>query len=278
MAEEIEDKKSRSPFKDVVELKKEIIDFINIFKTTVADHSDRISNYFEMSCFNYVVKYYQLQGYNVTIQNLQLNQYRYKCSPSGIQSNFSHFRISKICNGKTHEYEIHHNLAVESAHEKGIYTTPDITIIDIDSVSYNNQVYETKKRFSYVAQVKFVTFCEVKNFNPFSELIFNFMGVVNELAPKILNNTMTARETVHIAPCLMISGTPNKQTSAIKKSIESRYCVNVIYQMFYSASFTFSKSNIKQLRTHGALTEFVSSKAVDPIDKFLEVLISQESQ
>jgi len=81
---------SRSPFKDADLLDKEVKAFINKFKATVKSQASRMSDYFEMSCFNYIVKYYQNCGYTASIQNLQAKKrYRYKCSPSGIQSNYS---------------------------------------------------------------------------------------------------------------------------------------------------------------------------------------------
>jgi hypothetical protein len=49
----------------------------------------------------------------------------------------------------------------------------------------------------------------------------------------------------------MISGKPNKQTNNIKSSLENRYCVNIIYDLFYSATFTFSKRKINDLRKAG---------------------------
>lgn len=77
-------RKSHSSFKEEAELEKEITDFINRFKATVQEHSKRISDYFEMSCFNLIVRYYELNGYTVQIENLQSGMYRYKCSTAGV--------------------------------------------------------------------------------------------------------------------------------------------------------------------------------------------------
>ena len=56
---------------------------------------------------------------------------------------------------------------------------------------------------------------------------------------------------IHIAPSLMISGKPNKQTKNIKISLEKRYCVNILFDLFYSATYTFSKGNVSNLRKTG---------------------------
>ncbi len=253
--EEQEEKKMtpKSPFKDIGLFETEITSFINRFKTIVATHSKRVSDYFEMSCFNDVVQFYNLKGYTITVQNLQQNEYRYKCSTAGIQSNFSHFNAEIFNNNKTEEYEIHHNLAVQSSHDIELFTTPDITIIKKNKIQTTIGYYDTRRRFSFVNNEDMMSFCECKQFNPFPELIFNFIGVVNELRHEIIknnyiDNTIKDTRSVHIAPSLMISGKPNKQASKIKSSLENRYCINIIYDLFYSRTITFSKKNISALR------------------------------
>lgn len=245
--------KTTSPFKEQALLEKEIKDFANKFKTTVVTQSKRISDYFEMSCFNFIVHFYELKGYTLTVQNLQGGQYRYKCSTSGIQSNFSHFKATIVIDKTQYEFEIHHNLAVQSSQDKDLFTTPDISIIKTGKAETTTEYYDSQKRFSYVDNVDLMSFCEVKQFNPFPELLFNFIGIINELRKDIMTDTAEEYEPVHIAPSLMISGKPNKQTLKIKYSLENRYCINIIYDLFYSGTSTFSKKNLPALRTTGRL-------------------------
>ena len=96
-----------------------------------------------------------------------------------------------------------------------------------------------------------MTFCEVKQFNPFPELLFNFIGVLNELKVEYMTDNGIKHSTDHIAPSLMISGKPNKQTTTIRESLESRYNINILYDLFFNATFTFSKGNIDDLRKTG---------------------------
>lgn len=238
-----------SLFKDIKEFEEELIEFSNKFKLTIVSHSKRISDYFEISCFNHLVKFYELNDYTLIVENLQNNQYRYKCTTMGIQSNFSNFVAQKKVEDKLQEFEIQHNLAVQSSHDKELFTTPDISIINKGTVVVVDDYYETKRKFSYVQNSDFITFCEVKNFTPFPELLFNFIGVVNELQKDIINNKTKKSQLTHISPSLMISGKPNKQTLRIKKSLENRYRVNIIYDLFYSGTQTFSKSRFKNLKT-----------------------------
>lgn len=243
--------KTISPFKDHATFEKEIKDFANKYKAIVVNQVKRTSDYFEMSCFNYIVRFYELNGYELNVGNLIGGKYRYKCSPAGIQSNFSHFEATIDSGDNKLKYEIQHNLAVQSSQDKGIYTTPDISVINHGSVKYTKDYYDTKTTFSFVENEDLMTFCEVKQFNPFPELLFNFIGVLNELKKEYMMDEGTSLNPCHIAPSLMISGKPNKQTNSIKKSLESRYCINLIYDLFYSATFTFSKGKIEELRKTG---------------------------
>lgn len=245
--------KKRSPFKDSHLLEKEIVAYINKFKSTVHTQAKRMSDYFEMSCFNYIVMYYERNGYKVSIENLQAKKkYRYKCSTSGIQSNYSFFKVSKTVGKINYAFEIQHNLAVQSSQDEELFTNPDIVVIKLNSCKYSTDYYNTKKTFSYVSNKDLISFYEVKHFNPYPELIFNFMGVVNELRKDIINGKPKNHLPVHLAPSLMISGKPNKQTTRIRLSLQRRYFINIIYDMFYSGASTFAKINLNQLKQTGA--------------------------
>lgn len=237
-----------SPFKDHILFEDEIKAFSNKYKTIVVNQAKRTSDYFEMTCFNYIVRFYELSGYNLEVKNLQDGKYRYKCSPSGIQYNFSHFEASIIIKNKKLCFEIQHNLAVQSSQDEKIFTTPDISVIKKGKVKYTKEYYDTKTTFSFVENKNLMTFCEVKQFNPFPELLFNFIGVLNELRVDYMYDNVKTDESTHIAPSLMISGKPNKQTIAIKNSLENRYCINILYDLFYESSSIFSKKNIYKLK------------------------------
>lgn len=236
-----------SPFRDKVLLESDVKTFINKYKAIVINQSDRISDYFEMSCFNMIVRFYENEGYTVTVENLNGKHYRYKCSPSGIQYNFSYFKVTKLVDEVLYEFEIHHNLNVESSHSNEIFTTPDISIVKANSIKESTEYYTSKKRFTYVENAVMISFCEVKNFNPFPELILNFTGIVNELRKEIINKERIVFETKHIAPSLMVSGKGNKQTIKIKEELEKRYNLNIIYELFYSGISVFSKANYLEL-------------------------------
>lgn len=242
---------STSPFKSHTQFEKEIREFANKYKTIVVNQAKRTSDYFEMTCYNYIIRFYENNGYDVSVENLQSGKYRYKCSPSGIQSNFSHFLVSKKVKNRRKNFEIQHNVAIQSSQDDEIFTTPDIAIIKKGKVKYTKDYYDTKTTFSYVENKNLISFCEVKQFNPFPELLFNFIGVVNELKKEYMTDEGKDESPPHIAPSLMISGKPNKQTKRIRESLENRYCINIFYDLFYSATYTFSKGNVSQIRKTG---------------------------
>ncbi|RXJ51219.1 hypothetical protein [Gelidibacter gilvus] len=244
-------RKTTSPFKAKDELEAEIKAFVNKFKATVVNQATRMSDFFEMSCFNHIVTFYERNDYIVQIENLQSGKYRYKCSTAGLQSNFSYFGVSKKIGRKNYIFEVQHNLAVQSSHSNDLFTTPDIVVIKKGKVKISTKYYDSKRRFCYVKNEDFITFCEVKQFNPFPELLFNFIGVVNELRKEILTNSEKEILPKHIAPSLMISGKPNKPAQTIRDNLEERYCINIIYDIFDSGSATFSKMRLSELRTTG---------------------------
>lgn len=240
-----------SPFNDPDQLEKDIQDFINRFRATVRIHGKRMSDYFEMTCFNKIVRFYELKGYTVEVRNLKRKEYRYKCSPAGIFSNFSFFEASISNTEGTFKYEIHHNLAVQSSHNKDIFTTPDITVIKSRKAKTTKKYYDSGVRFSYVKNLDCLTFCEAKQLPPFPELLFNFIGIVNELKKEYMTNDGFPHNPVHIAPSLMISGIPNKQTSRIKMYLEERYCINILFDLYHTGSNIFSKNQVSKLRIAG---------------------------
>lgn len=248
-------KKKTSPFKDHLLFEQELTDFANKYKTIVVNQAKRTSDYFEMTCYNYIIRFYENNGFDISVEGLQAGKYRYKCSPSGIQSNFSYFIVSRKEGKRTKKFEIQHNLAVQSSQDKEVFTTPDIAIIKKGKVKYTREYYDTKTTFSFVENKNLVTFCEVKQFNPFPELLFNFIGVLNELKKEYMINNGENHNPEHIAPSLMISGKSNKQTNRIKKSLEGRYCINIFYDLFFSAKFTFSKGNIYSIRKTGKVPD-----------------------
>lgn len=63
--------KKTTPFKEPATFEKELTEFSNKYRMVIAEHSKRISDYFEMSCYNFVVRFYEKKGYQLSVQNLK---------------------------------------------------------------------------------------------------------------------------------------------------------------------------------------------------------------
>ena len=62
--------KKTTPFKAPSDFEKDLTDFSNKYNILLAKHAKRISDYFEMTCYNFVIQYYEKKGYELEAQNL----------------------------------------------------------------------------------------------------------------------------------------------------------------------------------------------------------------
>lgn len=252
--------KRTTPFKAPADFEKELTVFSNRYKVLLAEHSKRISDYFEMTCYNLVIRYYEKKGYDLTVQNLQGGKFKFKCSPTGLLKNFSYFKASKE-NGQGVEdvVYIYHNATAQSAFDEKVFTTPDIVVSNTDAPSETKDYYTTKKALSYIPKDNLITFCEAKHLTPFPELMVNFIGTVHELKPDCVDNKAAHPGSEHIAPSLMMSGTFGKPTRRIQHSFENRYYVNLFDNLFadISVRFLLSKYGIDRIATLGKKGDIV---------------------
>lgn len=248
---------NKNPFRDIADLENEVQEFMTAHRLFVSSQAKRISDYFEMCCYNHVVKFYERKGYETQVKNLQGNGFRYKLSPSGYPSNFSYFSLNKIVKQgrkpRSRSFEIRHNLTVQSSVQTDIYVTPDIAIINADSVVEEQDHYiveRSRKRFCYVPNKDLQSFCEVKQFNAFPELLFSFNGLCYEIT---IGRAIVDSRFKHLAPALMISGKSSPHTERIKSSLEGRSECNIIFDIFESGTNTFSRKNLSRLAVVGSV-------------------------
>lgn len=242
--------KRTTPFKAPSDFEKELTEFSNRYRILFAEHAKRISDYFEMTCYNLVIRYYEKKGYELEVQNLQSGRFKFKCSPTGLLRNFSYFKATK--KGDQAVY-IYHNATVQSAFDEKVFTTPDIVVANSNTPAETKDYYTVKKTLSYVSKESLVTFCEAKHLTPFPELMVNFIGTVHELKPDCVEDHAEHPDSEHIAPSLMMSGTFGRPTRRIQRSFEKRYYVNFFDNLFEDSSVRLflSKSGIEQIATLG---------------------------
>lgn len=246
--------KKTTPFKAPLDFEKELTDFSNKYKVLLAEHSKRISDYFEMTCYNLVIRYYEKKGYDLEVQNLRGGKFKFKCSPTGLIKNFSYFKASKKRDQGVNEVVyIYHNATAQSAFDEKVFTTPDIVVSNSNTPAETKDYYTTKKTLSYIPQESLISFCEAKHLTPFPELMLNFIGTVHELKPSCVDDNKEHSDSEHIAPSLMMSGTFGKPTRRIQRSFEKRYYVNFFDNLFedISVRLFLSKYGIEQIATLG---------------------------
>lgn len=252
--------KSR-PYKKASTLTRNIKKFLENHSATFAFQGNRIGHYFEMSCYNDVVKYYKDQGFTVSPQNLDGDVFRYKISAAGDPSNFSYFLATKTARGKEYAFEIHHNLSIECPHEDEIFYTADISVITKDSIERISPVtYRTKRSCCRSYNVQ--TFFEVKHMAPFPELLFSFTGIPENM----LLTAGRSKKVLHLAPSLLMSGRANNHGEKIKEYLEGKYELNIIFNLFGTPSAIYSKKYSK--KKIGTLPPVVKTPPSDEHDEF----------
>lgn len=229
------------PYKKASSLIKDIEKFLTKHSATLKSHGSRISHYFEMGCYNDVVRFYEKNGFTVSSQNLKGTQFRYKISAHGDPDNFSHFLVSKASGDKVYVFEVHHNLSIECPHESEIFYTADISVINKGSiVRINPETYAQKRSCCRGADLQ--TFFEVKHMAPFPELLFSFVGIPENILVKENRNLAVQ----HLAPSLLMSGRANFHGQKIKNYLESKYDLNIVFNIFGTPSVIYSSSYPKK--------------------------------
>lgn len=223
---------SNTPFIDRKVLLGDISSFVRRNGATFKQLANRMSDLFEMSVYNDVVKYYQRKKCYVEAKKLKRDgTFKYKLTTSGLKENFSYFTVKLpiYTDDKTKEniVEIHHNIKVQSAHDEHIYFTADITVCKTDGAITTKQ--KNGRNHSYIKNDSIINFFEVKNMNPFPEVMFSFSGLVLEVMPQFIEGKVKViMGGEHLTPCLVFSGISGDHTSRVSESLENRYKYNII--------------------------------------------------
>lgn len=239
---------SRSPFRDNGLFQREIDTFLTRHRSVFAQQVSRTSSFFEIACYNDLVRYYENAGFAVTPHNTspRSKQFIYALSPSAKPSNCSYFLAQRTY--ATHglkAFEIRHNLRIQSAHDQGVFLSPDYAVVNPGSVESLRDVnyYNGKVDYDFVRATSLQTFAETKHYPPSPELILNFVGLVNELMPSLMNQTHSGSSPKHLGPSLFVSGTGNHHHERIRTSLASRYSINVFLGLFARRSQAYSAKN-----------------------------------
>jgi hypothetical protein len=247
---------SRSPFRDNALFQREIDTFLHRHRSVFAQQVKRTSAFFEIACYNDLVRYYEKAGFSVEPQNTapRSKQFVYALSPSAKPSNCSYFLAHrKYAALGLRAFELRHNLRVQSAHDPGVFVTPDYAVISPGSLQSirDPNYYNGKVDYDYAPASSLQTFAETKHYPPGPELILNFVGLVNELMPSLMNGAHSGSLPKHLGPSIFISGSGNHHHERIRTSLANRYQINVFLGLFAWRSQAYSTRNQANLSKIG---------------------------
>lgn len=225
--------KTKSLFKDNKEFEREIRSFLNRFSSVFTQTSDQTHALFEMSMLDGIVKYFEKIGFKLEVKNTTSNEFVFALSTNSNPNNTSYFQLVYSVDHERLEYEIRHNVKVRSHHCGEMYFSPDYVVcksnsLEKESVSW---YYAGKYPLHFIKSENLITFAEAKNYIPSPELVINFIGIVNELAPYLINKS-PIKKRYAFTPTMFISGNGNPHLQIIKKSFRDRYKVNILFSMF----------------------------------------------
>lgn len=243
-------KKLKSPWKDRKELLRDISSFIGRNGAFFKQNAKRMSDLFEMSIYNDAIRYYRRKKFNLEVKQLGKNgTFRYKLSPAGLKQNFSYFVVSKLVGrgSKRHEekYEVHHNVRIQSAHDPHIYYTADVSVTTDNGVKTVRQ--NSGRKHSFIPNDRLITFFEVKNMNPFPEVLFSFSGLVLEVFPQLIGGQIPyGAGKGHLLPCIVFSGAGNAHAIYVGQALSQRWGFNVISGTYANKAQIYSFRNLNE--------------------------------
>jgi len=240
---------SKSPWKNRDELVKSISSFTRRHGGMFKQNAKRMSDLFEITVYNDVVRYYKRKKYKITVDNAGRNgQFLYRLSTSGLAENFSFFRgVKELKDGTSANIDIHHNIKLQSAHHEHMYFTADVAVC-VDGGLITERI-NGGRRHSYVVNRDIITFFEAKHMNPFPEVLFGFSGVVLEIMPKLMSRLIHVRPGLdHICPTIAFSGNPSEHVRLVAQELSLRYGYNIVTGLFKRKGQVYYSNKLKELK------------------------------
>ncbi|WP_284619285.1 hypothetical protein [Aquabacterium humicola] len=247
---------TRSPFRDNALFQREITAFLAQHQSLFSQQIKKTSAFFEIACYNDLVKFYENTGFAVKPENAQSRgkEFVYALSPSAKPERCSYFVATRTYQSQGGvSFEIRHNVRVQSAHDAGVFVSPDYVVINPSAITSvrDPNFYNGKVDYDFVPSSHVQTFAETKHYPPGPELILNFVGLVNELLPHLMTGAVPTALPKHLGPSLFISGVGNAHHERIRDSLAKRYSINVFLGLFARRSQVYAKGNQSNLTKVG---------------------------
>jgi hypothetical protein len=167
----------------------------------------------ELASITGLAHHYKVNGYKITIDNPPgETDFVVKTSTRGYPWNFS--RI--VASNRRNKFELHMNVLVRSAHDKGIYCV-DVGVVSANSVPST----KPRRRWQCVDNVDLLTFAESKKLVIYPMLLAQFIGIVHEIKPDYVRMSGTFKGP-HLPPVLISLGHFSGNSLAIIRSYRKR--------------------------------------------------------
>jgi len=234
---------SKVPFLDRQVLIAEIKTFAGRYNAYVKTQTKRMSDYYEMSAYNEIVRYYKKKRYVLSPMNLKKGEFKYRLSPTALKGTCSYFSAIRGFGRGTGAIrvalEIHHGLRIQSACDNYLFYNADIAVCQSGAVCSR---WVNNRQTDFIHNAGLISFFEIKNYVPFPEILYNFSGLLLEFMPKFVNGTVLVNQfnpnavnnTRHLCPGMFFSGSTNDNTRRIVYALQNRYNHNFIMGLAYS--------------------------------------------
>lgn len=170
----------------------------------------------ELAVFLGTKEHYRSKDYQTAIVNPRAGGFVVKTKTQGHPSKYSYLKMSKDgC-----EFEAHMNVAVRSAHDKGIYCVD----IAITKAGVLPRRVDTTNKWVCLSNQELVTFVETKKLPVYPMLLAQFVGIVHEIMPAFIGRRHIQRHADgdHFPPALVTLGRFSGNSEAIVDAYPKR--------------------------------------------------------
>jgi len=207
---------------DTSSIRKKIGDFFFDNKSEITQFGSTVNQTFEAFVFASLVNWYSNNKWKVIFKhpNAKSNVVKLKYSTQGRPSLYTY----ALCTKANEKVQVRHSLRIATNHHRPHFSHPANVVLDVAVISDID--LSTYKTNNHVDNAHLITFGEAKHMSAFAELIANFIGLVHEISPQVINpirpyiGPLEYRE--HPAPFLYVSGYLNPTAQGIVESIRYR--------------------------------------------------------
>lgn len=180
-----------------------------------------VNQTFEAFVFSATIAWFRQTGWTAEFRHpgrtdtvKQNKELRLKFSTRGRPDQYSY----AICRRGDSEVHIRHQLRVATNFHDEELKMPANVCLDVAVIKATD--LKDFHSDDYVANERLITFGEAKHMTAFAELVANFVGLVHEMQPHRLEQTV--RSKANLSPFLYVSGFLNRTAQGVEESLRKR--------------------------------------------------------